>query len=126
MTRVDELFTIHDAMTETAKEIMVAKNNDYRSGTGDPYANFRGSLALGINPITGILLRIQDKLCRVATFASKGELMVKGEGVDDALLDVINYCVLIKGLIDENQIKTAGEAKPAYRTSWALDSGAKA
>lgn len=126
MSSVDRLFDIHDAYCSQARSIMEAKNNDYRSGTGDPYANFRGSVALGVNPITGILLRIQDKLCRVATFASKGELMVKGEGVDDALRDVINYCVLIGGLIDENQIKTAGEAKSADRTSWALDGGPKA
>lgn len=126
MSRVERLFDIHDAYCSHARAIMEAKNNDYRSGTGDPYANFRGSVALGVNPITGILLRIQDKLCRVATFASKGELMVKGEGVDDALRDVINYCVLIGGLIDEDHIQKAGQAKPADRTSWALDGGSKA
>jgi hypothetical protein len=99
------LFEVHDELCSKAKKIMVAKNHDYRSGTDDPYANFRGSVALGINPITGILLRMQDKLCRIATFAEKGTLLVKGEGVEDAIKDVINYAVLIGGMIDaENKL----------------------
>lgn len=98
------LFEIHDELCSSAKEIMVAKNHDYRSGTDDPFANFRGSVALGVNPITGILIRMQDKLCRIATFAEKGQLLVKGEGVEDAIRDIINYAVLVGGLINERKM----------------------
>jgi hypothetical protein len=80
---------------------MMKKNHDYRGGDdNDPFANFRGSTSLGIQPILGILLRVQDKLMRIKTFEEKGELKVKGEGIDDALIDVINYMVLIRGMIE--------------------------
>jgi hypothetical protein len=37
------------------------------------------------------------------TFAEKGELKVKGESVDDALIDIINYTALIAGMIAEEK-----------------------
>jgi hypothetical protein len=90
-----------DYLYEKGRNIMMAKNHDYRGGSGDPYANFRGSVNLGINPIVGILLRVEDKIQRIRTFASKGKLMVENEGVEDALVDVQNYMDLIYGLIKE-------------------------
>jgi len=88
---------------ESGSAIMRQKNHDYRGGTGDPYANFRGSTNLGIDPIVGILLRVQDKIMRIKTFAEKGTLKVEGEGVKDALIDVTNYMALIWGLINETK-----------------------
>jgi len=102
---VTALFNLHGELTRRAKALMEKKNNDYRSGTGDPYANFRGSATLGVSPVRGILLRMQDKMCRIATFDEKGELLVKDEGVDDSILDIINYAVLIAGLVRENKQK---------------------
>lgn len=96
-----ELMETHHELTQKARDLMRSKNHDYRGGAdSDPYANFRGSDQLGIHPVVGILLRMQDKIMRVKTFAEKGQLMVKGEGIDDALIDIINYAVLIKGMID--------------------------
>jgi hypothetical protein len=80
---------------------MQAKNEDYSGATADPFANFRASTVFGIEPETGILLRTMDKLKRIQSFISKGELSVKGEPVDDAIRDVINYMVLLKGMIVE-------------------------
>jgi len=90
----EELYT-------AGREIMMKKNHDYRGGSGDPYANFRGSTNLGIDPILGILLRVQDKIQRIRTFAAKGVLKVEGESVKDALIDTQNYMDLIWGLIKE-------------------------
>ena len=92
---------IHEDLTNRSRAIMSAKNHDYRGGSGDPYHNFKGSTMFGIHPILGILLRMQDKMMRIQTFVEKGQLKVKGENIDDALLDLINYSVLIKGIIDE-------------------------
>jgi hypothetical protein len=88
----------HMDLCQKARDLMAAKNNDYRGGTGDPFANFRGSTTFGINPAVGILLRMQDKMMRVKTYAEKGLLQVKGEGIDDAIIDIINYAVLLHGL----------------------------
>lgn len=103
MLTVDQLFKLHDELCQAGKKIMESKNHDYRGGSGDPLANFRGSTVFGINEICGILLRVQDKLMRIKTFAEKGELLVKGEGVMDAVIDVMNYMVLIAGFISECQ-----------------------
>ena len=92
-----------DELHAKCKAIMAAKNHDYRGGSGDPYNNFRGSVSLGIDPIVGILLRVQDKLMRVRTFSDKGQLKVKGESIEDALIDVTNYMALIFGLVKEKQ-----------------------
>jgi len=80
---------------------MQRKNHDYTSGSGDPFANFRGSEFLGIHPVLGMQLRQQDKMMRVKTFVEKGELLVKGESVLDAILDQINYLVLQYAYIQE-------------------------
>lgn len=101
----DKLFKLHEDTCESALKTMVAKNHDYSGDNGDPFANFRGAAYLGIDPVLGIMLRIQDKLARINTFVRKGELKVKGEGVDDAIEDSINYLILIKGLIKEQQEK---------------------
>ena len=94
-------FECLEELHDEARRIMEAKNHDYRGGSDDPYANFRGSTSLGIEPILGILLRVQDKMMRIKTFTEKGQLKVKGEGVKDALVDVTNYMALIYGLIKE-------------------------
>ena len=98
MTAGEKLLDTHQQLTLEAFELMKTKNHDYTSGGGDPFANFRMASAMGISPVTGICLRIGDKLQRLRTFAEKGELHVKGEGVRDAALDIINYAVLCYGL----------------------------
>lgn len=94
LEKLDELYS-------KAREIMSQKNHDYRGGSDDPYANFRGSTSLGIDPVIGILLRIQDKMMRIKTFSESGTLKAKGESVEDAFIDVINYIALIAGIIHD-------------------------
>ena len=97
MTR-DELLKMHEDTCLASREIMARKNHDYTAG-GSPFANFEGSRYLGIDPVLGILLRVQDKMKRIETFVRQGTLAVKGESVDDAISDIINYMVLAKGII---------------------------
>lgn len=90
-----------DELYQIGRNIMMKKNHDYRGGSGDPYANFRGSVQLGISPIQGILLRVQDKIMRIKTFDEAGKLEVENEGIVDAIVDVQNYMDLIYGLVKE-------------------------
>lgn len=92
-----------DELYVAARTIMEKKNHDYRGGNGDPYSNFRGSKLYDVDPIIGILLRQGDKQKRIETFVRRGTLKVAGESVDDALIDIINYCALIRGLIKERE-----------------------
>ena len=90
-------------MYQSGLAIMEKKNHDYRGGSGDPYANFRGSVLFNIDPIVGIMLRMQDKMMRIETFVEKGELKVENESIKDALIDLTNYTALIWGLINETK-----------------------
>ena len=98
----DELFALHSSTSAACLEVMKKKNHDYTSG-GSVFANFKDSSILGISPVMGILLRCIDKFKRIQTFESKGTLAVEGEGVLDAVDDVINYMILVKGIIIERQ-----------------------
>jgi len=95
----DRLLDLHLELTNKANKLMQKKNSDYAYGN-DPYANFRGSEMLGISPVMGILLRMQDKMMRIKTFDLTKNLLVKGESVEDSIIDIINYAVLIAGFIE--------------------------
>lgn len=120
------LLNLHDDLCRSAKNLMVLKNNDYTSNSGDPFANFRGSTYLGINPVLGIMLRMQDKLMRVRTFTEKGELKVKDESVKDAFIDLINYTVLMYGFIEDSKSQAATAEQSAVSTERPMYSGASA
>ena len=84
---------------------MEAKNNDYAGGkdASDPFANFKMAASIGVHPVTGLLLRMMDKVQRIRTFTADGGLAVSGESVDDACDDIVNYAILCKGLLREER-----------------------
>jgi hypothetical protein len=99
----EELFKHHENLTTKAYDILVAKNNDYASGK-DPFSNFRkGEIFNLCSTEVGILLRITDKMSRLSTFAKDGKLSVENEGYEDAVLDIINYCVLFSAYIKSKE-----------------------
>jgi len=100
-----DLLALHDETCTKARAIMEQKNNDYTGGKGtaDPFANFRMAEVIGMDPVMGLLLRMMDKIQRVRTFASDGELKVSGESVDDAFDDMVNYAILGKGMMRERR-----------------------
>jgi hypothetical protein len=100
----ESLYDLHKSLTSDTLRLMKAKNNDYSYGN-DPYNNFRGSDMLGVSPIIGILLRMQDKMMRIKTFALSNNLNVKEESVNDSIIDLINYVVLIAGYIEYEKNK---------------------
>jgi hypothetical protein len=75
------------------------KSADYASGS-DPFANFKRGEILGFATAEeGLMLRVVDKVSRISTFLKKGELKVSNETVEDSILDVINYMILLHGLL---------------------------
>jgi len=80
---------------------MAAKNQDYAGGTADCFGNFRAAKVLGTHPVIGLLMRCMDKFQRIRSFVSTGTLAVKSESVEDAIRDVINYMILLHGMIVE-------------------------
>ena len=103
MTR-QELLKLHSQIMSECQEIMKAKNHDY-SSEGDPFENFRAASVLGLQPELGLLIRVIDKIQRLKTYIKEGKLLVKNEGFDDAIKDVINYMVLLAGMLKEKDAK---------------------
>lgn len=105
MSPLEKLLKLHEDTCSNCREIMRAKNHDYANGSADPFANFRIAEMFGLNPVTGILLRVTDKLQRIRSFVSTGELKVSGESVDDACDDIVNYAILMKGLLRDQRAR---------------------
>jgi len=110
MTR-DELLELHQKLGVMGRDIMSMKNEDYAHGD-DPFANFRGSEFLGMDPRMGILLRVMDKIRRLHAYTERGEMMVKSEPVRDSVLDIINYMVLFWGMSLEHTAEADGQKEP--------------
>lgn len=116
MTR-QELLDLHGTTCNKAFSIVEAKNADYTGGSDDPFANFRATEMLGVPAEIGILTRCLDKFQRIRSFTVNGTLAVKGESVDDAIEDVINYMVLLKGVI-KDRVSTQNAATISATEDW--------
>jgi len=104
-SRRDRLMDLFDEIADECRGIMAVKNRDYAGGADDPFANFRASGIFGIRPELGIMMRCLDKFKRIEAFVNTGTLAVKDEPVRDAVVDVINYMVLLAGLMEERNEK---------------------
>ena len=97
---------------DEAMELHDQKQKDY--GTeGDPYANVRASAEFGIPAWLGVYVRINDKVKRIKTFASKGELA--NESLRDSLQDIIVYAGIALDLYDEETEGQGSKPPPSGR-----------
>lgn len=64
----------------------------------DPLANVRASEDFGVPAWTGALIRLNDKVRRLQTFAAKGELA--NESAIDSMLDIAVYAVIARILYE--------------------------
>ncbi len=107
-----EYLQFHKECCDKMTAITLAKNADY-TGTGDdPFANFKGVEQQGItDTYRGLLVRMSDKMSRLASFAQRGIYSVKDESVEDTLLDLANYCILTAGYLRSSKVCTNGSAE---------------
>lgn len=106
MTR-DELLKMHSDLCFSARELMKKKNADYAGrGGNEPFANFTRTEAMGITTTErGILVRMVDKMSRLSSFMESGEFKVEDEKLEDTILDMINYSILLYAYIqDKNKV----------------------
>ena len=102
MTR-DELIKIHKTLCDHSCVLMQKKSEDYATGS-DPFANFKRGEILGFATAEeGLMLRVVDKISRISTFLQKGQLTVENESVTDSIMDIINYMVLLQGLLEDKK-----------------------
>lgn len=95
----DEYFAFHRHMCDKMIDITAKKNADYTGDTDDPFANFTLVEKLGACSVTqGFITRMCDKLSRITSLtAGKRNAAVVDESVEDTLLDLANYCILMAG-----------------------------
>jgi hypothetical protein len=81
-------------LCEQLKATHFGKAKDYGCPSGtDPLANIRnGARFVGIEPWRAAMVRLSDKVTRLATFNATGTL--EFEGVEDTLLDLASYSLL--------------------------------
>ena len=84
MDRVAQLKQVQDQ----ARELFAKKNKDY----GDAFANF--------GPV-GVIVRLGDKIQRLASVTKNSVTLVEDESVRDTLLDLHNYAAMAILLLDE-------------------------
>lgn len=97
----EEYLKYHEAMCQKMIEITKAKNHDY-SGfeEDDPFANFKIVEKAGVASVEqGFLTRMLDKFSRINSFVQQGTLSVADEKIEDTLLDLANYSILLAGYI---------------------------
>lgn len=85
----DPLF--YELLLEIA-ELHARKNHDYAKES-DPLSNLRACESLGISAETGILVRLQDKMSRLAQLSTK-QAQVVDESVEDTHKDAAIYHLL--------------------------------
>jgi hypothetical protein len=86
------------ARLKAMAELHDRKQADYGTD-GDPFANVRASREFGIAPWLGAILRLNDKVTRIKSFAKKGTL--KNESLEDSFDDIAVYAVIARLLYDE-------------------------
>ena len=86
---------------EKMREIYDAKNYDYSGG--DEFGNFKESERIGVPSWKGAFIRLQDKYSRACNLIKIGEenRKVMDEKLEDTLLDLANYAVIVLSLLTE-------------------------
>ena len=109
----EQYLSFHEACCKKMVEITKVKNADYTGSTNDPFANFRLCELLDIATTEqGFLTRMTDKLSRINSFRQKGDLQVRDESVEDTLLDLANYCILMAGYLRSQRRGALADFEP--------------
>lgn len=81
-------------------ELHDKKQEDYGTD-GDPFANVRSSEDFGVPAWLGAIIRLNDKVTRIKSFAKKGVLA--NEALEDSFDDIAVYAIIAKVLYREAQ-----------------------
>ena len=110
----------YDAIVKKAKSLCDNKNIDYAQ-TQEPFSNFEMVESLKIcDTPTGILVRISDKLARIANLQKRnGKVAIKDEKLEDTLLDLINYSIILTSyhLYNNDRLDLLEDMEDSYDTS---------
>ncbi len=89
------------SILDSLKELHLAKDADY--GGGEYLSDIIASNRMGIAPWKNALLRIQQKVGRLESFAKQGEFKVADEKVEDTARDIAVYSIIMLMLYREKR-----------------------
>lgn len=97
-----EYLTRFAEITHEMLRLTSSKNSDY-AGEKNAFANFEGIQSLTSGRISigdGIVVRMTDKLSRIANLISRGS-QVKSETIFDTLTDLAVYSIILRIHLEE-------------------------
>lgn len=101
----EEVIEISDVLLAKAIDILRAKNKDY-SVDDDALAGFKfAARDAGITNYQAWLIFARKHWGAIATFCRNGG-QLESEPIEERLKDMINYCTLLKCLIEDSKDKT--------------------
>lgn len=107
-----EYLKFHKDMCEKAYRITKKKNTDYAGGGDNALKNFMAVEYLGIcESERGILVRLTDKLSRLAHIIDRPPVVVE-ESLEDTCLDMVNYAILL--LAQRKDKRNGGKAAGSF------------
>ena len=115
---LEEVKRFREEMHEQSMSIIEKKGHDYthkQQHQGDTLINLRVAAILGIidTPSQGVLVRLCDKMMRLASLMSPGvEAEIKDESIQDTIADVHNYIDYAYLLFMEEHAKRQPEDRP--------------
>lgn len=107
-----EFDTLVEETVESIQALLVVKGGEY-AGSEDRLANFkRGAALTGTTPLQCLFIYMSKHYDAVATFVrdqATGTQRPRSESIEGRLDDLINYCILAKGLVREAASATLTE-----------------
>ena len=96
----EKYLKFHKECCDKMIEITEKKNHDYAGFGESAFDNFMVVEKSGIaSTEQGFLTRMMDKISRINSFIKQGVCNVKDESIEDTLLDLANYSILMAGYI---------------------------
>lgn len=106
---IDDILMLHRRLTDTAYELQYRKAQDYTGDPNNALRAFFGAELLGVDPRLGVLVRLQDKISRLASLIRtkrESSPAVRDESIMDTVIDMVNYSVLFYAVHMQMQNKT--------------------
>lgn len=98
---------------DSSVSLIEKKNSDY-AGTEDPFKNFRMAELLGLTVEEGIMLRMLDKMSRLANTHKTEGVQVSSETVDDTIRDLAGYAAILHAYREMQKIVATPNNAPPY------------
>ena len=90
-------------LLDEMRSLHIRKNAGYSGESADRWANFRMSEVFGVPAYLGALVRMSDKWIRITNLIKNPDLDQVGESVDDTLMDLAAYCLIVICLLREKR-----------------------